>query len=101
MIWIHPLLAEVDANVITEPLGIEHLQIAAFGKLAGAAVDNASVERDAVAGLHVPTQDLLVAQMVFDVGEGNSTIVAEIYPVAFITRQFAEINLSKLLRPSM
>ncbi len=77
MIWIHAFLSEVDANVITEPLRVKHLEIAAFGKIAGTAVDNPGVKGDAVSRLHVPAYDVIVVVVVLNVGERDSAVIAE------------------------
>jgi hypothetical protein len=101
MIRVHAFLSELDTNVITEPLRVRHLEIAAFGKIAGTAVDNSGVEGDAVSRLHVPAYNVIVIAVVLDVGQRERVVIAEFNLIAFITRQRAKIGLPEVLPPSM
>ena len=101
MVRVHAFLSKEDADIVAQPLGVEDLEIPVRGKVARAAVNNPAIKGNTVPGRHIPTQDLVILSMAFDIGERFVILVPIWTLVAGILRQGAEVGLLKFLRPAM
>ena len=102
MIRVHAFLSKADADIVTQPLGVEDLEIPVRAKVARAAVNNPAIKGNAVSGRHIPTQDLVILSMAFNIGEGFVIPICNFLAlVARVLRQGAKVGLLKFLRPAM
>ena len=70
MIRIHAVVTEFDANIVAQPFRVEYPQIPITGELAGPAVNQTTVERDAITRVHFPTDNTEALRIRIDVWKG-------------------------------